>query len=80
VEGNDGDLIWGTMPIFIFFPDVRFYLHIFISFFLTVLLPFFFIYLLFYLFNVVQTGSGALPASYLMGTGDSFTGVKVAGA
>jgi hypothetical protein len=28
------------------------------------------------LHHVVQTGSGAHPASYTMGTGDSFSGVK----
>jgi hypothetical protein len=34
----------------------------------------------FYLLNVVQTGSGAHPASYPMGTGSSFPGGKAAGA
>jgi hypothetical protein len=34
----------------------------------------------FYLHHRVQTGSGAHPASYLMGTGDSFPGGKAAGA
>jgi hypothetical protein len=32
------------------------------------------------LLHVVQTGSGAHPASYLMGTGGSFPGGKAAGA
>jgi hypothetical protein len=32
------------------------------------------------LLHVVQTGSGAHPASYRMGTGDSFPGGKAAGA
>jgi hypothetical protein len=34
----------------------------------------------FRLHHVVQTGSGAHPASYPMGTGDSFPGVKAARA
>jgi hypothetical protein len=33
-----------------------------------------------FVFVFVQTGSGAHPASYPMGTGDSFPGGKVAGA
>jgi hypothetical protein len=32
------------------------------------------------LLHSVQTGSGARPASYSMGTGDSFPGGKAAGA
>jgi hypothetical protein len=34
----------------------------------------------FSLHHVLQTGSGARPASYPMGTGDSFPGGKAAGA
>jgi hypothetical protein len=34
----------------------------------------------FSLLPVVQTGSGVHPASYPMGTGDSFPGYKAAGA
>jgi hypothetical protein len=34
----------------------------------------------FFLLHVVQTGSGAHPASYTMGTGGSSSGGKAAGA
>jgi hypothetical protein len=33
-----------------------------------------------YIFHSIQTGFAAHPASYTMGTRDSFPGVKVAGA